>query len=390
MFNGCILCGGVGSGKSITALSYYFINNGGKLGEKYVPMEKPKDLYIITTARKRDELDWEQELANFLMSTNKEINYYNNKVVVDSWNNIKKYQDAENAFFIFDEDRVIGNGAWSKAFIKIAKKNEWILLSATPGDTWLDYATVFIANGFYKNITEFKTEHVIYSYYTKYPKIDRYVNTRRLVRLRNKILVDMDYKKKTISHHENVHVEYDIPKYKYVMLNRWDIFKDEPIQQASTLCIVLRQIINMDPSRIEAVMNILQQKNKVIVFYNFDYELEILKNTDYGEDVEIAEWNGHKHQPIPNSKRWIYLVQYNAGCEGWNCIKTDTIIFYSQSYSYRVITQACGRIDRLTTPYRDLYYYHIKSSASLDLAISRAISHKKNFNESRFVNKKAS
>ena len=389
MFNGCILCGGVGSGKSITALSYYFINNGGKLGKKYVPMKNPKDLYIITTARKRDDLEWEKELCNFLLSTDEKINYYKNKVVIDSWNNIKKYVSAENAFFIFDEDRVIGNGTWSKTFIKIAKRNEWILLSATPGDTWMDYSAVFIANGFYKNITEFKREHIIYSYYTKYPKIDRYVNTGRLIRLRNKILVDMDYKKKTIAHHEDVYVDYDALKYKYVMQTRWDIFKDEPIQQASSLCIVLRQIINSDPSRIEAVIKILNKKKKAIIFYNFDYELEILKNADYGSKIEIAEWNGHKHQPLPESDNWIYLVQYNAGSEGWNCTRTNTIIFYSQNYSYRTLTQACGRIDRLTTPYRDLYYYHIKSHAGLEIAIARAIKNKKNFNESRFVNKKA-
>ena len=202
MSNGCILNGGVGSGKSRTALYYYFTKQGGSVDKEFIPMNKPKDLYIITTARKRDTFEWEGELSSFLMSTDeKQTKRYGNKIIVDSWNNIKKYAEVKNSFFIFDEQRVIGYGAWTKAFLKIAKSNEWILLSATPGDTWSDYIPVFIANGFYKNKTEFIREHVVYSRFSKYPKIDRYLNTGKLIRLRNKILVDMDFKRKTIPHH---------------------------------------------------------------------------------------------------------------------------------------------------------------------------------------------
>ena len=390
MRNGCILNGGVGSGKSMTALAYYYLQNDGEWkcldGADYIPMsDPPKDLYIITTARKRDTLEWEGELSHFLLSTHKEANLYSNKVVVDSWNNIGKYSEIQDAFFIFDEQRVVGSGAWVKAFIKIAKHNDWILLSATPGDTWSDYIPVFIANGFYKNRTEFIREHVIYSRFSKYPKIDRYQNTGRLIRLRNRILVDMDFKRETISHHEDVYVKYDISKYKDVIRNRWDPYKNEPIQQASGLCYVLRRIVNEDESRMVAVMEIMEKSPRVIIFYNFDYELELLKNLAISSEVEIAEWNGHKHQPIPDSDSWIYLVQYNAGAEGWNCVKTDTIIFFSQNYSYKVMLQAAGRIDRLNTPFTDLYYYHLKSRSGIDLAISKALNAKKNFNEGKFI-----
>lgn len=389
MHNGCILCGGVGSGKSRTALYYYFKEQGGNFDNDYVPMKPtPQNLYIITTARKRDTLEWEGEMAPFLLTTKNDSSYYyKHEVYVDSWNNIKKYENIKDSFFIFDEQRVIGYGSWVKAFLKITKNNNWILLSATPGDTWQDYIPVFIANGFYKNKTEFVREHVIYSRYTKYPKIDRYINTGRLVRLRNSILVDMDFKRKTISHHEDIYVNYDKIKYKEIMKLRWDPYKNEPIEQASSLCYILRRLVNESEDRVIKLLELLEKNPKVIIFYNFDYELDILKNLPVENDVEIREWNGHKHQPIPNTSKWIYLVQYNAGAEGWNCITTDTIIFYSQNYSYKIMEQSSGRIDRLNTPYTDLYYYHLKSRSSIDLAISQSLKDKKNFNESRFISK---
>ena len=387
MKNGCILNGGVGSGKSRTALYYYFKEQGGKAEEKFIPMKTgAKDLYIITTARKRDTLEWEEELSHFLMSTDsKQKKRYGNKIIIDSWNNIKKYADVTNSFFIFDEQRVVGYGTWTKTFLKIAKTNNWILLSATPGDTWSDYIPVFMANGFYKNKTEFAREHIVYSRFSKYPKIDRYINTGRLIRLRNKILVDMDFKRKTIPHHEDVYVAYDVTSYKKAMRLRWDPYKNEPIEQASSLCYVLRRIVNESEYRIVALLEILEKCPRAIIFYNFDYELDMLKKINYGKNVEIAEWNGHKHQPIPNSDQWVYLVQYTAGAEGWNCIKTDTIIFFSQNYSYKIMEQSSGRIDRLNTPYIDLYYYHIKSRSGIDLAISKALAEKRNFSEGKWI-----
>ena len=391
MHNGCILCGGVGSGKSRTSLAYYYLEQGGPInsltGDDYMPMIEPKDLYIITTARKRDTLEWEGELCPFLLSTDPEVNLYSNKIVVDSWNNIKKYEGVTDAFFIFDEQRVVGAGTWVKAFLKIAKSNRWILLSATPGDTWSDYIPVFIANGFYKNRTEFAREHIVYSRFSKFPKVDRYINTGRLIRLRNRILVDMDFKRKTVSHNEDVYVDYDVVGYKSVGKDRWDPYKNEPIVNAGVLCYVWRRIVNSDESRQRKLLELVEKHPRSIIFYNFDYELDILKNLPYGTDVEIAEWNGHAHQPIPESNKWVYLVQYTAGCEGWNCIKTDTIIFYSQNYSYKVMEQARGRIDRLNTPFTDLYYYHLKSRSGIDLAISKALKNKKTFNEGRYVNR---
>ena len=389
MKNGCILNGGVGSGKSRTALAYYYLRNGGDpaslCGDNYIPMDDPpKDLYIITTARKRDTLEWDGDMGPFLLSTHTDINLYCNKVVVDSWNNITKYKEVTGAFFIFDEDRVTGSGVWVKSFLKIAKSNEWIILSATPGDTWQDYIPVFLANGFYKNKSEFIREHIVYSRFSKFPKVDRYLNTGRLIRLRNNILIDMDFHRDTIPHHEDVYVSYDISAYKDICRNRWNPWEDRPIENAAEFCYSLRKLVNTDEARQVALLQIIEEHPKAIIFYNFDYELDILKKLYYGEDFEIAEWNGHKHQEVPKGEKWVYLVQYTAGNEGWNCVRTDTIIFYSQNYSYKVMTQAAGRIDRLNTPYKDLYYYHIKSRSGIDLAINKALKNKKKFNERKF------
>lgn len=392
--NGSILHGGTGSGKSRTALAYYYQEHGGKIkviDDQWVTlvgkMERPRDLYIITTAQKRDKLEWEGELTPFLLTPDPDVAVYDHKVVIDSWNNIKKYKDVKGAFFIFDEQRVVGSGAWVKAFLKIARSNQWILLSATPGDNWSDYIPVFIANGFYRTRTEFKEEHIVMKPFTKFPQIDRYINTGRLIRLRNRILIDMDFERDTTQHHEYIYTEYDKLSYRDIIKKRWNPFADKPIETPGEFCQCLRRTVSSTDSRQLAVLELFEHHPRLIIFYNFDYERDILLNLGYGDDVEIAEWSGHKHQPIPESDRWVYLVQYNAGAEGWNCIKTDTIVFYSENYSYKMMEQAAGRIDRMNTKYLDLYYYHLTSHSSIELAVRRALEQKKQFNETRFVGK---
>lgn len=384
LHTGSILCGGVGSGKSRTALAYYYIKvckgsmtiNG---NGSYSPMKKPLDLYIITTARKRDTEEWEREYAPFLLSQD--------RVFVDSWNNIKKYINVKNAFFIFDEQRVVGYGAWSKSFIKIAKQNEWILLTATPGDTWLDYIPVFIANGFYENKTDFIRQHVVYSRFSKFPKVDRYLNTGKLLKYKNMIMVNMRYDKPTSPHKVELLCDYDHDLYFRIWKDRWDVYNEEPFKDISALCYAARRCTNSDPSRIATVKQLIIEHPKVIIFYNFNYELELLRDLGKSMGITVAEWNGHKHESIPATLRWIYLVQYAAGAEGWNCIETNTIIFYSQNYSYKTMVQAAGRIDRMNTPFVDLYYYHLKSSAPIDQAIAKALKRKQKFNErSLFAN----
>lgn len=388
--NGNILCGGVGSGKSRTALAYYFKEQDGYFDEnKYEPMDdcKVKDLYIITTARKRDTLEWESEMVPFLITTHKEESLYSHNVVVDSWNNIQKYVDVKGAFFIFDEQRVVGSGAWVKAFYKITDKNNWILLSATPGDTWQDYIPVFVANKFFKNKTEFIRNHIVYNHRVKFPKVDRYLETGKLIKLRNSILVTMDFKRHTVSHHEDVYVKYNIQDYKDLIRNRKNPATGEPIKSASEFCYELRRIVNTDISRQIVLMGILEKHPKAIIFYNFDYELELLRQLCGSSGLNVAEWNGHNHQPIPTGESWVYLVQYTAGAEGWNCITTDTIIFYSENYSYKIMEQSAGRIDRMTTPFTDLYYYHLKSRSGIELAIAKSLREKKEFNQSAFAKK---
>lgn len=384
LHNGCILCGSTGSGKSRTGLGYYYLNQGGDLADNCSKqMANPKDLYIITTPKKRDKLEWEEEMLPLRLNKDPRLSLYHNKVVVDSWNNIQKYKEVTSAFFIFDEDRVVGYGAWTKAFLDITKANDWILLTATPGDCWMDYMPVFVANGFYKNKTEFINNHCIYDRFVKYPKIKMYIGTGKLERLRDSILVDMSVKRDTVQNHIDVKCNYNFELYKSLGSSRRSLETGKPFKSAGELCYAWRKIVNSDPSRIVKVQELCAVHDRVIIFYNFDYELEILKSIDYQRPV--GSWNGHVHESIPQGDRWIYLVQYTAGSEAWNCISTDTMIFYSQNYSWKIMTQASGRIDRLNTSYKNLYYYHLKSSAPIDLAISRALKNKHLFNEKRFI-----
>lgn len=389
--NGSILQGGVGSGKSRTGLAFYFIKEcGGKIkinGQGgYSPMRKPMDLYIITTARKRDELEWEKECLPFLLIPDKKDQERSVKVTIDSWNNIMKYKDVKDAFFIFDEQRVPGSGTWVKSFLKITQYNRWILLTATPGDNWMDYIPVFIANGFYKNRTEFIRRHVVYNNFTKFPKVDHYVEVARLARLRDEITVKMNFKKPTISHDKVIITEFNRELFDTVMIKRWHVYEERPIKDVGELCYVMRKVVNSDKSRLEAIRGLVDKHPRLIIFYNFNYELDMLLNFGKELNITTTQWNGHKHEKIPDTDSWLYLVQYAAGAEAWNCIETNAIIFYSQNYSYKTMIQAAGRIDRMNTPFKDLYYYYLRSMSTIDLAIQKALRNKQNFNENRFLN----
>jgi hypothetical protein len=367
MHDGCILWGGVGTGKSRCGLAYYALTDA------------HEDVYVITTAKKRDSMDWEDEAVKFGIGKERDATLYG-VLHVDSWNNLHKYVDVKNAFFIFDEQRLVGAGKWSKSFLKIAKHNRWILLSATPGDTWMDYVPVFVANGYYRNRTEFKTEHVIYAPYRNYPVIERYTNVGRLVKQRNEILIHMPYARQTVRRPVPVWCEFDEEALARVAHGRWNPYKDEPIRDAAELFHVMRRVVNSDPSRLVNLQNTMEKHPKLITFYNFDYELEVLRTIP----GTTAEWNGHKHEPIPDDDRWLYLVQYAAGAEGWNCIETDATSFYSLPYSYKLWEQAHGRIDRMNTPFEDLYYYILRSKAPIDWAIWRSLMSKMSFQFDHF------
>lgn len=384
--SGSILCGGVGSGKSLTSLGYYFYVACGGIEKEGMPfkMARPMDLYIISTAKKRDEFEWISECAKFNLFPNPENSVGGVKVTVDSWNNIGKYVSVKNAFFIFDEQRLLSYGAWSKNFLKIAQGgNQWLLLSATPGDTWMDYCVVMIANGFYKNKTEFVRRHVIYNPRVSFPKIDRYINTEELVQHKREIVVDMRYMSKAKHNVKKIRCSYDEALYKRVLKENWNVFEDEPLTNASEGSYTLRKVINSDPSRIEAIKSFIRQNkvNKIIIFYNFNYELEILRTLDGFLDHDFAEYNGHKHDKIPNSNKWIYAVQYAAGCEGWNCVETNFMAFYSLDHSYKKMKQASGRIDRTTTPFSELNYLVITTDAQTDDRIIYSLKNKKKFND---------
>lgn len=354
---GKILCGKVGSGKTLTALGFYFMNY-------------TCDLIVITTAKKRDSHDWEEEAKKIGID----------HILVDSWNNIKKYSSRAGCFFIFDEQKVSTFGSWAKSFIRIAKNNKWLLLSATPGDTWSDYISVFVANGFYKNKSDFIRQHVEYDRFAKYPKIRAYHNQGKLIKFRNKIVVTMDGEKKTKRRRVYFRCGYDKETYLKSLKNRWNYYEDIPIENATQMTQLARKIVAISDERKEKAKSIFLEHEKVICFYNYNYELDILESICKEINKPYSQWNGKKHEDILDTPEWVYIVQYNAS-EAWNCITTDAMLFYSPNYSYKVMEQAEGRIDRANTKFKVLWYYYLLSYSSIDESVLRALKNKKKFNE---------
>ena len=389
--NGSILAGGVGSGKTLTSLAWYLTSvcnaasfkKGGSLAKKKV--KGSPTLYVITTAKKRDSLEWEEEAARLGLSTDPSCSFTGSSIVVDSWNNIGKYSDREHAVFFFDEQRASGSGRWVKEFLKITRKNTWLLLSATPGDVWMDYLPVFMAHGFFRTRTEFMEDHVIFDRFAKYPKVKRYIGEAKLQRLRRSILVEMPVERHTTRERETVYCDYDRDLYKWVVKNRMDPWTEEPLRDAGGVCRILRKVVSDNDWRSAEAKRILSSHERVIVFYNYNYELDRILAVAESLGLPTAQWNGHRHDAIPAEPRWVYICQYTSAAEGWNCTSTNTVLFWSLNYSWRVTEQCEGRIDRLNTPYSRLKYYFLESHSSIDEAVQRSLSSKKVFNERAFV-----
>ena len=361
--SGKVLVGGVGSGKSRVGASWA------------LSQADASKIIVITTARKRDSLEWEGEFA--ALGADFE------KVTIESWNNVARFADYHDHVFVFDEQRVVGSGAWVESFLKIAKHNQWILLSATPGDTWLDYIPLFIANGYYENRTEFAERHIVWDRFAKYPKVKKYLDEGLLEARRRKILVPMPAERHTRRNRSYIPMEYDKEMYESIAKKRVDPWTGEPYRNAAGVCYGLRKCVNSDRSRVDHIRLVARKRKKLIVFYNFNYERDIL--LELRDEFNIAEWNGHNHEPIPSTDSWVYLVQYTAGAEGWNCVETDTMVFYSLNYSWKVLEQAEGRIDRINTPFTDLHYFYFFSESGIDSAIRKAVQEKGVFNERIFA-----
>lgn len=361
--SGKVLVGGVGSGKSRVGASWA------------LSQADESKIIVITTARKRDSLEWESEFA--ALGADFE------KVTIESWNNVARFADYCDHVYIFDEQRVVGAGAWVKSFLKIAEHNQWILLSATPGDVWLDYVPLFIANGYYKNRTQFAERHIVWDRFAKYPKVKKYLDEGLLEARRRKILVPMPAERHTRRNRSYIPMEYDKEVYESIAKKRVDPWTGEPYRNAAGVCYGLRKCVNSDRSRVDHIRLVARKRKKLIVFYNFNYERDIL--LELRDEFSIAEWNGHNHESIPSTDSWVYLVQYTAGAEGWNCVETDTIVFYSLNYSWKILEQAEGRIDRINTPFTDLHYFYFFSESGIDSAIRKAVQEKGVFNERIFA-----
>lgn len=361
MHNGCILCGGVGAGKSLTSLGYI---------DKVYPSGT---VYIITPARKRNTGEWFDDIRKNDMDET--------RFVVDSWNNLSKYKDVKDAFFLFDEQKVSGKGTWAKSLIRIAKSNQWILLSATPGDTYDDYATVLIANGFVRNRTTWYDEYCVTKSQPFFHIVD-HKNKDVIDMMIRRIFIKMDYQS------DKKRIERVIPiqarsagEEKEILMTHKAPGAQMPFTTFAAAIAYVRMNCYDKSKKTEALRKIIEKHKKIIVFYNFLSEKLEIERAAIDANVTINFYNGQRHDPIPDTDEWVYGVQYNSGAEAWNCITTNAMVFYSPNYSYKTMEQAHGRIDRVNSPYECLYYYMLLNELNIDNKVMNALSSKKDFNE---------
>lgn len=144
-----------------------------------------------------------------------------------------------------------------------------------------------------------------------------------------------------------------------------------------------RQLCNSKDKQ-QAFIDLINSINdRVVVFYNFDSELDTLKTLV--KDRPIAEVNGHTNteQIYHDNDNCVLFVQYQAGARGLNLQDGNKIIYYSLTLSSDLFEQSKKRIHRIGTKY-PCFYWILQTKDSVEESIYKSLNRQEDYNEELF------
>ena len=138
--------------------------------------------------------------------------------------------------------------------------------------------------------------------------------------------------------------------------------------------------------KLQAFQELLESTNdRLIVFYNFNAELEALKGICDSVERPYSVVNGESKDlyAYEHESGSITLIQYQAGAMGLNLQKANKIVYFTPPLSSELFEQSKKRIHRVGQS-KTCFYYYLTCGGSIEEKIYRTLAMRKSYTEALF------
>lgn len=395
----------------------YYLDMG--LGKTFVGSEKMKDLHSkinLVICQKSKVKDWIEHFRNNyseykvydLTSKTKNEKLSNNAILLNCKNgtNVKcvlvinyelafrrqELADLRDFTLLLDESSLIQNetAKRSKFILKKLSPKNIILLSGTP--TSGKYERLWSQ----MNLLGWKiSKKMYYKQYVDieftdegYPLIKGYKNVDRLKRkMREYGCVFMKSEEVLDLPQQNfIDINIDVSKeYKKFMKSGIVKFDDVELVGDTTLTKLLyaRQLCGQySKEKLKAFKDLIDStEDRLIVFYNFNDELEKMQQLCEGRQISVVNGSVKNLYAYENYDNSITFIQYQAGAMGLNLQKANKIVYFTPTLSSELFEQSKKRIHRIGQD-RPCFYYQFK--CGVEYKIYDTLSMRKDYTEYLF------
>lgn len=372
---------GVGSGKTAMALTW--------AAEQCRQTGKHKVL-VVTTASKVRTGDFEKEDKIWTDDSEKR------EMAVISWHKLKawveqNWKGLDEWVVIFDEaQRSKGySTGMGKAFLKITKQNpDWAGFTGTPGDTWADYISYFVATNQTRNKTAYLHEFANVQTYKGYPEIVGWRNEDRLKAMWAHISYAPDTSIVAQQLPKEQYRTITLPKpraYSKTLKTRLNE-QGEFLDTAGAMVAELRRLCFTKDKQQWVADFVEGVESGVVMFYNYiatgDKLAEICEKA-LGKSGRVWRIDG-KHHEIPTAEtigaKDVVLCQWQSGSEALNFQFLHYWVGVELCYSNSMLQQAMGRIRRIGQEH-PMSFYRLLTDGTIEQDIAEALKNKKEFSE---------
>ena len=319
----------------------------------------------------------------------------------------------DDTYIIVDESHKIKNPSSKvgKFMRKLGAKTDYkTILTGTPqSNGYIDYYNQFHFLGYLDmNQTNFKKRYAItqmmqYGAGPIFQEIIGYRNTEELDEMIHNHSVFYDRKLDDEELPDEIPVYFpSYPKYRKISNDKVYEFKDGTLEIYDTLgagVMLQRQLASgyiskggntevLDKSKLDWMRDFLEgYDERVVVFYNYNAELEQLKQLLERLDRPYSEYNGHRKdlRAFQESSEGVVLANYGSASTGINdFVIASTMVMYSLTTSYIDFEQAKKRIDRIGQTKKPLFYFLIMKG-TIDARVYHSLQEGKDFDERMYA-----